>query len=286
VIPVVEDYLSELLTEKLSSIKKNPDMIYSILGMSKQKQDSLKQFLSKNDINIRRGYPITPAELPCICILLSSEEEEQEGLGDLSGEDNLVTAKQVVTEVVTVVDTMGGRIPGPYVEVKGVPLEDVKSVFNITMGISIPPEEFHISNQNLGVISFTSGMIEHGDELEIIYTNFAYAEEESQFLYESTYKIEVWATNADLTVELYHLAKWALLSGRKTLGSESHLFRQKLSGSDFQPAPGYFPVFVYRRGLTFWCQFTASVIGETEELRFVNKVETNQILYSEGDEHV
>jgi hypothetical protein len=69
--------------------------------------------------------------------------------------------------------------------------------------------------------------------------------------------LEVWAKNADLTVELYHLVKWALLSGRDELVNDG-LFRQKLSGSDFQPAPNYFPEFVYRRALTFWCQFLAS----------------------------
>lgn len=285
-IPVVEDYLSELLTKKIQSIRGNPNQLDVILGMSETKLNSLKEFFQGRTLNVRVGYPRTPVELPCVSILLSSEDESQQGLGDYS-DDFIDGQSNNVQEIVSVIDTVGGRLQAPYVVLSGIPVDNILSMVNLATGVPIDNTEYEIVDQVLGLVQIDGGLVEHGDSIQVIYTVLETVKEQMEVLYESTYRLEVWAKNADLTVELYHLVKWALLSGRDELVNDG-LFRQKLSGSDFQPAPNYFPEFVYRRALTFWCQFMASTPTDTPDLHFIQSVEASQNLYESngGDNNV
>jgi hypothetical protein len=277
VIPVVEDYLSELLTKKIQFIRENPNELDTILGISETKLNSLKEFFQGRTLNVRLGFPRTPVELPCVAITLSSEDEMQEGLGDYS-DDYIIGQSNNVTEVVKAVDTRGGLVQAPYITLTGVPVDNVVSMVNLTTGVPIEDTEYEIINQALGLVQINSGLVEHEDDIQVIYTVLETMKEQMEVLYESTYRLEVWAKNADLTVALYHIVKWALLSGRDELVNDG-LFRQKLSGSDFQPAPNYFPEFVYRRALSFWCQFSASTPTDTSELHFITSIEARQNLY-------
>lgn len=282
-IPVVEDYLSELLTDKMTFLRQNPDALYKILGLSKKRLDELKEFIVSSPISIRRGFPRTPIELPCMCILLSSEEETQEGLGNIGGEGSI--SPNTRTEICNVVDTIGGKLHSPYIELTMKPVEFITSIYNKAVGSYIPIDDYRVGDANLGLVELFTGMVGHGDELEVTYGYMSSAEEEMRVLYDSTYRLEIWSKNADLTVELYHLAKWAILSGRDYLANDKGIFNQKLSGMDFQPAPAYFPEFVYRRALTFWCQFNSSTPSDTVE--FITGVTVNQsILQDRGDTNV
>jgi hypothetical protein len=106
----------------------------------------------------------------------------------------------------------------------------------------------------------------------VTYKYQATAEELTSVQYECNYRIEAWANNGDLSVELYHLVKWILLSNRDKIAMDLGIYRQKLGGSDFQPSINFYPEFVYRRGVTFWCQCTASVIA-AKDVPFIQKVE-------------
>lgn len=173
-LSIIEDQLSEIIESKLSYLKNTPSVIPKILNINPTRLARISQYVQKMPLKVIRGFPRTPSDLPCICILLSNDDETQDGLGNIEMDE----------------DT--------------------------------------------------------DDEL-------------LEVLYSSSYRAEVWSDNGDLTVELYHLLKWALLSGRKDLIKQG-LFNQKLGGTDFEPAPEYFPIFVYRRALTFWCQTVESVL--------------------------
>jgi hypothetical protein len=286
VIPVVEDYLSELLTKKIQFIRENPNELDNILGISKPKLDSLKEFFQGRTLNVRLGFPRTAVELPCVSIVLSSEDEMQDSLGDYS-EDYIDGPSNNLTETVNAVDTIGGLINAPYIILSGVPVMEVSSIINMSTGLEITDQEYEIINQATGLIQLSDGSAEHGDTIQVVYSILESIKEQIEVLYETTYRLEVWAKNADLTVELYHLVKWALLSGRDELVNDG-LFRQKLSGSDFQPAPNYFPEFVYRRALSFWCQFLASTPTDAPDVHFIQSIIPNQHLYdyNGGDNNV
>lgn len=70
----------------------------------------------------------------------------------------------------------------------------------------------------------------------------------------STYRIECWSDNGDLTAYMYILLKWCLLSGRREMLGKG-LKLPQLSGSDLEPVPDYIPVFVYRRSLMITFQY-------------------------------
>ena len=274
-IPIVEDYLSDLIQSKFSYLKSNPSILPKVLGTSPDRINRLVKYLGATPINVVKGYPRTPAQLPCICIMLSSEEEAQEGLGNY-GEDEDSDIQEYSEELIVSTRRDGILVP-PYVKTLSAPLASISQVIHNGYSIHLEDYEYSISNPDLGIVEFT-GDVEDGDSLTVTYTYRASSTELTQVLYDANYRLECWALNGDLTVELYHLLKWALLSGRDHLGKDKDLFQQRLGGADFEPATSYFPEFVYRRALTFWCQFTASSPEDTYE--YITGIETNQEEYS------
>jgi hypothetical protein len=275
-IPIVEDYLSELIQSKLDYLKNNPDQIGNILGASQARIDRLKNFIANNPIKVIKGYPRTPADLPSICILLSGEGETQEGLGDYENMDD-DDIREATVEV-EVIDRVGGKLEMPYVELPYKPIVEVSSIVHNDFGTTLQGNDYAVEDPDLGLVGFYTGLVEDGDTLTVTFTYRNTSVDLTQVLYEANYRLEVWASNADLVVELYHLLKWALLSGRDYLGSDKDIIRQRLGGADFEPAPNYFPEFVYRRALTFWCQFSVSAPND-EEIGYVQSVVVNQSEY-------
>ena len=132
-----------------------------------------------------------------------------------------------------------------------------------------------MSSENTGMVGFTDfAQLQEGDSLSIDY-NFIHSSTNGiQTLFECNYRLEAWSLNGDLTVDLYHLTKYALLWGRSNLISDHGIIQQRLSGSDFEPATSYFPEFVYRRALSFWCQFTTAV--PTDEDTYLQGITVTQ----------
>lgn len=64
----------------------------------------------------------------------------------------------------------------------------------------------------------------------------------------STYRIECWSDNGELTAYMYAILKWCLLNYRFDM-LQQNMINPKISGTDLEPAPDYFPMFVYRRAV-------------------------------------
>lgn len=272
-IPLVEDYLSDLLADRFGAMKANPNLVGKILNINQNRLTQLSNYLQSNSVKIIKGYPRTPTELPCICILLAGEQESQEGLGDYSDFDDISTL--ITTDNVPAVYNAAGRLAVPYVQVEHFPILSVKSVINITTGVEIPEEYYFIANDSLGLVALVEDAdVQDEDMIRIEYEYINSSTNGMQTLYECNYRLEAWSQNGDLTVDLYHLTKYALLWGRDKLGKDNGIVNQKLGGSDFEPATAYFPEFVYRRGLSFWGQFTASIPTDDDE--YIQGVEYNQ----------
>lgn len=88
-IPLIEDYLKELLNERLDFLKKNPEYISKIFGtLGKRTTLSyLTNYLQTKDIKTVIGFPREPNQLPCYVITLAGEQEMYNGLGDCVDED-------------------------------------------------------------------------------------------------------------------------------------------------------------------------------------------------------
>ncbi len=272
-IPIVEDYLSELIQSKLAYLKSNPNAIDTILATSQDKLNSLKTFIQTKPIQVTLGYPRTPAELPAYCLLLSSEEETQNGLGDYG--DSIDTNYGEQTDGLSVIDTINAPYPFPYVVTSITPISEVSSLIHNDTGMAI---DYEVYDPDLGIIKLDS-IAENGDSVTISYTYLSTSQEQMSVMYEANYRIESWADNGDLVVQMYHLLKWMLLSGRDDLVSNDLLYRQRLSGADFEPAPQFFPAFIYRRALNFWCQFDAST--PDDQVQYISSITTNQTEYVE-----
>lgn len=262
-IPIVEDYLNEVLDTKFTYLKNNPQEIDKILHMNSTRRESLKKNIAVSPLKVIKGYPRTPAQLPCICILLSNEKEIPDGLGDY-GEDDFYTDSTSMEEA-EVLDYPHSKLPYPSIIVKRKPIDSILSIVDNITGRTLDKEEYMISNHRLGIIGVPNLRPEEGDTVTVNYTYAETGSQDIRVMYDANFRIEIWTQNGDLTVELYHLTKWALLGSRDELVYDKGLVRQTLSGSDFEPVTSYFPEFVYRRALQFWCQFNASVPTSTAE---------------------
>lgn len=100
-------------------------------------------------------------------------------------------------------------------------------------------------------------------------------EENSKFIQESIQmkaqiRAEIWATDAVITAFLYAIVKYCLLSARKDM-YDNGLMLMEISGGDLEPAPEYFPEFVYRRAVMIDFEYTVDyhvadkIIGNEED---------------------
>lgn len=84
-IPALELYIKELLTEELSEIRANPNIInkmFSLVGDARIAE--FKQFISSKPVTVGLSYPRNEqAELPTVRIFLNSEEQENMAIGDV-----------------------------------------------------------------------------------------------------------------------------------------------------------------------------------------------------------
>lgn len=62
----------------------------------------------------------------------------------------------------------------------------------------------------------------------------------------STYRIECWSDNGDLTAYMYAILKWCLWSSRREM-LQIGWTNIRLEGTDLEPVPDYMPIFIYRR---------------------------------------
>ena len=269
-IYLIEDYLDTILRDGLEYLKNHIDRLDYIMKTPTGRTDRLKSFLLNTPVNITKGYPRTPAELPCFCILLSSENDTQETLGDYDNDQNWNIVE--VEETLPVIAHEGGVLPPPSLDLPNKPLVSVESIKDDT-GHIIEGYQYEVTDADKGLVAFYNSLSD-GENVTVKYKYRKTSMDMVETMYESTYRIEVWAANADLVIDLYQVVKWVFLYNRDYLVTDLGLFRQKLSGADYEPAPSFFPDFVYRRAFTFWCQYSASI--PFEEVPYISAVDTNQ----------
>jgi len=245
-IPIIENLLTEIIETRLKYIKTNPDIVDRIFSQATVTMRSrLKEYVTSGTLKVVRGFPNDRASLPCFAIMLGGEREQEKSLGSLfSGEDDedYTTSSAIEQAIVTRKDK---RL---VIQIKNKPIELINSIT-----LSGSQVSFELINEKLGYIAVDEeDGVEFGDTVEVSYSYRVGGMESYGSLFNTQYRVETWTNNGDLTVMLYHLLKWILLSARDYM-EEQGLSLQTLGGLDFEPVPEYFPELVYRRALTFEC---------------------------------
>lgn len=88
-MPLVEDFLRDLLLQRLEWLKKNPDNIPKIFGTLGKRSTlkNLTNYVKNADFRTLLGYPKEANQVPCYVITLADEHEAVVGLGDCIDED-------------------------------------------------------------------------------------------------------------------------------------------------------------------------------------------------------
>ena len=114
-----------------------------------------------------------------------------------------------------------------------------------------------IANETEEIYGLGDGVDDNYPEMGMGYDNYLrwpdghtkYIQENAQF--NTTLRVEVWADNSTITSFLYAIVKYCLLSSKRSLSDKNGLYNISLMGGDLEPAPEYFPIFVYRRAVMF-----------------------------------
>lgn len=247
-IPIVEDLLSNVIEERLKWLRNNTDIVDRIFSNATVTARSrLKEYLkNSNGIKVLRGFPMDRTQLPSYVIMLGAERETQQHIGDYIGDDEFFSLESITGEVQPIIQR--GEIYA--VKTKNAPLYEVESIEYDGM---IYEYEFDFIDPDKGVLMLMFPVdTETSGEVKVNYTYKRQGAEEYGSYFHTQYRVETWTNNGDLTVILYHLLKWIMLSSRDKFHEEG-LNIQTIGGLDFEPAPEYFPEFVYRRALTFEC---------------------------------
>lgn len=262
---MTEIVLKDIIERRLKLLKETPDIVDRIFPQTTMTiRSRLKGVLSQGLIKVLNGFPVDGAVLPCYVIMLGSEMEQTQAIGNIFEEEDTF-------ELGSRTDTVRPKLKAGRViiEIEKKPLHIVESV---TVD-GEPYENFEIINHRLGAIQLYDE-IGYFDNREV---TISYSYKSAGFdargsFFDTNYRVETWTTNGDLTVYLYHLLKWILLTSRDELAVNTGLVVQSLGGMDFEPAPEYFPEFVYRRALTF----SSSVLNEFAEVsEYIQKVVVN-----------
>lgn len=251
-ITLVEDVLTEVIETRLKWLKSNVDIVDRIFrGASVTNRNRLKEYLKGDTIKVMRGFPVDRTYLPSYVILLGAEREATPVLGSYLGDDEGTFDLGEANEVLRVQRHDGMNA----VKVSHKPIFQINSV---TYQGEVYDLECEILDEKRGLVLLDFPVnLEVEDTVEINYVFKDSGTEEYGTYYNSQYRVETWTENGDLTVILYHLLTWIFLCEREKL-AEAGLVAQNLGGMDFEPAPEYFPAFVYRRAFTFECTLEKS----------------------------
>jgi len=272
-IPIVETILTEVIESRLKVLKTKADIVDRIFSDSSLTlRNRLKTYLTDGSLRVIRGYPNERATMPCYAIMLGGESETEKSIGSYIGDED---SYDVETQTVTIT---AKKVSGVVVlEVPRKPIEFISSITSAVDGSSV---DFEVLDAKRGLIGFPEyESVDAGEEFELTYSHpEAQGQEFYGSIFSTQYRIETWTTNGDLTVMLYHLLKWIMLSSRDLL-EEKGIQLQSLGGLDFEPAPEYMPELVYRRALTFDSKITNSY---EKEFYFIQDIILDGELSEEG----
>ena len=100
---------------------------------------------------------------------------------------------------------------------------------------------------------------------------------------DSTYRIECWSDNGDLTAYMHSILKWCLWTSRGEM-LKAGWTNITVSGSDLEPVPDYMPVFIYRRAVQLSLKYDAMYHDGVESLERYLKIVTNPDDYIKDSE--
>lgn len=102
----------------------------------------------------------------------------------------------------------------------------------------------------------------------------------------STYRIECWSDNGDLTAYMYIILKWCLWTSRQEMLSMGWV-NITLSGTDLEPVPDYMPVFVYRRSAQINLQYENLYFSNTSVItNYIDIIENPENYYIDDDDNI
>lgn len=252
-IEISEKVIQGVIKEGLSLVKNNEELFDRIFRkLNVTEAERLKTYITGNKVTVTQGYPVNRSKLPCYAIMLGGENENEEHIGDFAteltldeaNEAGLETSEVVIEEVVKV------ERYGDYFKFN----TSKRNVQAVTYAVTMDDETVDLSGLEIldevkGEVMVMDEDLEHGKSIRVsyVYTDQGYSSYGSMF--NKSYRIEVWATNGDLTIHLYHLLKWILLAS-KTVFYNHGWHEIKLGGADFEPVPEDTNEITYRRALS------------------------------------
>lgn len=264
-IPILEDRLKQLLESEVAKIRANPEILDQVFNSSSKPVGKLKEYLRNPDkiLKVVNGFPMEAHQLPCFTVILGGESESPEGLGDIDDEvEDSELLVDVEEEVEVSVDSKGRK----FLQASKVPVREVISITPVGDGV---PVSWSSSGVDSGKIQVQSRVLTGGGLYKVKYKYATGLSVGEVYQFDVNYRVEVWGANSELVVMLYTLLKYVILSNKTRLTNEGWR-NLVISGTDFEPVPEYFPVFVFRRTLMLNAKIINTVEVPCEVVEAIN----------------
>ena len=265
-IEISEKVLQSAIRAGLEMVREDEqlfDRVFSRLNVTEATR--LKRYIAGNKVNVTIGYPVNRSKLPCYAIMLGGENESENYLGEFSDElDNAeATGMGLDTDEIVVEEVVRVEKYGEFFKFN----TSKRNVEAVTYAVDIHGnpvdlDGLEILDSEKGEVMVCDQSLTHRQKITIsyVYRSTAYTSFGSMF--NKSYRIEVWATNGDLVVHLYHLLKWLMLFSRKAF-YQAGWNEVKLGGADFEPVPEGDNEITYRRAMS-----VEFLVEETYELDY------------------
>lgn len=241
-LPYPDDVLQKEIDIGLKTVQGNVEMMKRLLQQRTAKdQDEILNFLTRNEILVRKGFGREPYTVPQVTVTLAGETEEQY-MGDemdMATRELLVTAKLAadiaIDDPVPFTLQYNTLVNGPFPAAGGlIQINDEMMVYDVATVSTLhitgrkvrgSPKELHAIGDDISMKQIERYLGVHSL---------------------STYRLDVLGDNADLVLWLQSLVKAVLLLKRARF-SELGMDSIKISSTDFAPRPTIYPEFVYMR---------------------------------------
>ncbi len=274
---IPEEILTQVINNRLSYIRQNPTLLNDIFeNLSNDQMIKLTAYITGNQannisaVNVIRGYPQSIESLPSYVILLGKEEETGTFINNFVANDDNPDdfTTQQVTETVSIASRDGQK----YIKLNHVPQSFINAIYAdqtytdcfVDLSSSSDPDIQSLSN-DLRVIGLDSSIIpemQNMTSISVSYNSVTGMVNAYGSIFKSSYQVQVWTQNGDLTVWLYHLLKWIFQLDRNYLTTQGFI-TNKYSGGEFEPFnfDKTYPALIYRRAFALDFETDYKAIG-------------------------
>jgi hypothetical protein len=239
-----EKALQVIIAEGLLAIQHDQPLIKQLIqGLDQAAQDTILNYLTTKEIDVRLGFGREPWSIPQVCITLAQESEDNYIGDELYVEDEILQVGAQSGAAISHLQNTPFVLPysnisnGPFPPVGRIQIESEHFTYD-----SVTANAFNIVGRRVA----RTHRADHPNGADISAKRLINSVGAH---YQKVYRVDVIGDNADVVLWLYPIVKHVTFLKDRAL-DDAGFSSIKRGGTDYAARPQYYPEFVYQRTLT------------------------------------